>query len=144
MAAGVLQTVLSLLLLLLLLFNCTLVIVLLFPNTQFVPPDSMVLLHDVQMAVANQGWSFIKFNLVLMPYDYVLQPAPHRLYGCACLVFIIKSSVLICCTTSCVELGDSRGRSFAYFWPYLILIIGTQCDCCLSGLFLIKSCMLLN
>lgn len=46
------QTVMSLLLLL---FNCTLVIVLLLPNTQFVPPDSMVLLHDVQMAVANQG-----------------------------------------------------------------------------------------
>lgn len=43
-AAGVLQAVTSPLLPL---FNCTLVIVLLFPNTQFVPPDSMVLLHDV-------------------------------------------------------------------------------------------------
>lgn len=35
--------------------NCTVVIALLFPNVQFVPPDSKVLLHDVQMAVANQG-----------------------------------------------------------------------------------------
>lgn len=32
-----------------------LVIALLLPNAQFVPPDSKVLLHDVRMAVANQG-----------------------------------------------------------------------------------------
>lgn len=40
----------------------------------FVPHGSLALLQDVQMAVANQGWSFIKFNRVSVLYAYVRKP----------------------------------------------------------------------
>lgn len=57
-----------------------------------------------------------------MPYDYVLEPAPHRLYGFACLVFIIKSSVLICCTTSCVKLCDLRALFLIFYFNFLKVV----------------------
>lgn len=105
------------------------VILLLYLNTPFVLPGSVVLLQDVQMAVANQGWSFIKFNRVFMLYDYVQQPVCFELSGCACSVFhheLIRTNLFhnLLCSVSrflCVF--------FVFFSPvsfllYLFLIFG--------------------
>lgn len=54
----------------------------------FVQHGSLALLQDVQMAVVNQGWSFIKFNRVFMLFAYVWMPVVFfQLSGCACSVF---------------------------------------------------------
>lgn len=47
---------------------------------------SLALLQDVQLAVVNQGRSFIKFNPIFMLFASVWKPKLFELSACVCLV----------------------------------------------------------